>query len=509
MQHSPLAAVTAETDWASAARTDFPVPDMSLLDSTRHAPPPFPVQVLQPAWREWAELTAQGAAAPVDYVAGALLATTASLIGNARWLHVWGSWNVPPILWIALVGPPSTGKTPALTPVLKLVRQIERDLLPEYEGRLREHSADVEAAKIRREHWQAQVAKAVDEGRSPPPQPDDADEPQRPERPRLLVSDFNEASLGRVMATQPKGLLAYRDELSGWCLGMDKNGGGEREFYLEAYNGHPHVVDRVKFDGKPLHIDRLSLSVLGGLQPEKLMLAVMAGADDGLSSRFIYIWPDVVPFRRPQALADDSFAAAAFGRLSGLTLSVDDAGTSCPVYVPLAPEAQDILEQYTARNRQDVVSESGLFAGFVGKMPGVAVRLALTLEYLWWSGSNNPEPQVVTATALKAALGLVSDYIIPMGRRSFMDAALPAEVRHGKALARYILKNGVTKLNGRALYRQGTVAGINNASTFRDAAEYLVDAGWLIKRDDRGNGESGRSKSDYQVNPMVHERGAR
>ena len=44
--------------------------------------------------------------------------------------------------------------------------------------------------------------------------------------PRLCLSDTTPEALGRLMAAHPKGLLFYRDELSGLLGGFDRYGGG-------------------------------------------------------------------------------------------------------------------------------------------------------------------------------------------------------------------------------------------------------------------------------------------
>lgn len=500
--------MTTNDAWTSAATAEYSPPDMSLLEVARHQPPPFPAEVFGPAWEKWLRLTAEGAAAPVDYVGAALLAGAASLIGNARWAHVWATWNEPPILWLTLVGPPSAGKSPALDPVLGLLRQIEKDMQPDWDAKIRQWQGDVEAARVRREEWQRAVAEATKSGTQIPVKPDEADEPIEPARPRLVMGDCNEASLCRVLQVQPKGLLLTRDELSAWLGGMDRNGGGgaERAFYLEAWRGRGHTIDRVKFEGKPITIERLTLSVLGGMQPDKLVSSVLSGADDGLSARFLYVWPAMVPFTRPKSIADNAFASAAFNRLAGLRMTTDDLGALVPVYLPLSDEAATLLEKYAAKNRDVVAGEFGLMAGFVGKMPANAVRLALVHELLWWAGGEDAyEPETVSAAAMEASLGLLEEYFVPMGRRSFMDAGLPEDVRLSKSMARWIIKNSVRSFNKRDVYRTGAIPGLNNAAKADAALACLEGAGW-VSHAQRREGSAGRLQDNYQVNPLVFEK---
>ena len=80
---------------------------------------------------------------------------------------------------------------------------------------------------------------------------------------------------------------------------MDKPGQeGSRAFYLQSYDGNQgYTFDRI---GRgTIHIPRVCLSLLGGIQPGRLQEyvrgAVVGGsADDGLLQRFgLAVWPDI------------------------------------------------------------------------------------------------------------------------------------------------------------------------------------------------------------------------
>jgi hypothetical protein len=95
--------------------------------------------------------------------------------------------------------------------------------------------------------------------------------------------------LGALAAGLPRGLLLYRDELSGWIGDFDRysSGGSDRAFAIELYGGRSHVIDRVKLPD-PIRIPHLSVGVLGGMQPEKLV-AIYKTPDDGFTSRILWI----------------------------------------------------------------------------------------------------------------------------------------------------------------------------------------------------------------------------
>ena len=85
-------------------------PDFSMLDSERGDVPLVPLEVFSPLWRTWIEDTAQGAGAPVDYVALSLLAGVAGIGGCGVRVKATEKWTEPLILWMAAIGKPSTGK---------------------------------------------------------------------------------------------------------------------------------------------------------------------------------------------------------------------------------------------------------------------------------------------------------------------------------------------------------------------------------------------------------------
>ncbi len=90
-------------------------------------------------------------------------------------------------------------------------------------------------------------------------------------------------------------------------------GGSDRPFWIEAYGGRRYTVERMGRD--PVNIDRLSIGVVGGIQPDKLKSLLMKTDDDGLLARFTPVWPEPVPVKRPQSAPDDAFIRNALDRL--------------------------------------------------------------------------------------------------------------------------------------------------------------------------------------------------
>jgi hypothetical protein len=480
---------------------DWPAPDMSVLRESRRDPPPLPLDVFGP-WAEWINASAEGAACPVDYVAASLLAGASALIGNARWCSPWPQWREPPVLWVALIGRPSSGKSPGQSAVTDPLRSLESELGLDFPERQRRWQTEAELAKARRSEWQQQVKDAAKARHPPPELSADAVEPSEPARPRLNVGDVTPEALGKLLAAHPKGLLFSRDELAGWLDGFGRyNNGGDRALWLEAFGGRAYTIDRVKTGGEPIRIAHLSVAILGGIQPDRLASALMAGDDDGLASRFILIWPDPVSPHRPRQVADDAAALAALRRLLQLAMIPNPEGRPEPGLVMLAEDAIATFEEWRRDHAASEGETSGLLASHWGKLPGILLRLALLLEHLWWSiRPAAPAPSSISAAAVAGAATLIEDYLKPMAERSYGDAALPQAERDAAVLAKWIKRERPAILNASKVRRTAKLQGLRQAEAFSAAVKVLVEADWLRPIHEP---TGGRPKSDYSVNPLL------
>ena len=130
-------------------------------------------------------------------------------------------------------------------------------------------------------------------------------------------------SVATLLATAaPKGLLIVRDELAGWIAGMNAYNDAGRAFWVEAYGGRPYRVERQKHP-EPIIIPRLAVAVYGGTQPDRLA-PLMREADDGLLARFLWAWPEPIPFRLGRAAPGAQWAIGALDRLRELDLQPGD-----------------------------------------------------------------------------------------------------------------------------------------------------------------------------------------
>lgn len=481
---------------------DWPEPDLSLLRPERGAPPPFPgADVFGEAWSRWIATAAEAKGAPPDYVAAALIAATGSLIGNARWVAPWEGWAEPPVLWAMLIGTPSAGKSPALDAVVSPLRKVETRVQSAAEAEIAEWQKRAQLAKPIREAWEKAVKAAVAREEEPPEMPEAGDAGPTPHMPRLMVSDATIEALAEILSMQPKGPLLMRDELSGWLGNLSRyaNGGSDGPFWLEAYGGRCYPVER---KGKPpLRVSRLTIGVLGGIQPDRLTGLLVNAADDGMLARHMPVWPDPVPIKRPERRSDDAFVERAFERFRTLDLVVDEHGAR-PWLVPFDEEARALMERFMHWLREAEQAEAGLMVSLIGKGRGFAARLALILAYLDCAASGAEEPRSIDADHFGRACHFVTEYLVPMARRAYAEASVPREERGAQRLARLIMDNDWKAFTSRDVQRAAR-AGIREKSEIEGALDVLVQAAWVRAEAPATTPKGGRPRVTYRVNPRI------
>lgn len=487
----------------AAEAAPWPVPALDLAAADTLPPPALPLHDVFPAgWAAWIEAAAESKGAPADYVAVALLSVVGALIGNARWAHPREEWQEPPAISAALIGNPSAGKSPALDALTAPLAEIEAADNEDWKERKREHLTAKTATAERRATWEKEVKKAVGLGNPPPLMPADAEEPDVPQRRRILSTDPTVEKAARLSAANPRGLVLLRDELAGWIAGMDRysnSAGRDRAFWLQAYGGRPWMPDRVKDGDNEVSVPNLTWSVVGGIQPDRLATLLLAGDDDGLAARFLYTWP--AP-QRPKRSRDGLAVARArewLARLRALPWT-----PPAPLLVPFDRAAQAALQEWREEVAGMEEGAAGLFLSWLGKLPGFAVRLSLIFAHLAWCehGRGAPPGEVREADMLRA-LTFLANYAVPMARRCFGEAALPEAERDARRLARWLLRRQPipATLNVRALRRMQDGPGIPTPDRIKAALDELAALGW-VRQADRG-GTNGRPRNDWTVNPAL------
>jgi hypothetical protein len=482
--------------------TTWPTPDTTIIGAERTPAPRFPIELLGPFWSNWCTEQAKSRSCPVDFVVAGLFASASTLIGNARRAAPHANWLEPTHGWFAVVGDPSSGKTQGLKAALDIVRGFDDEMLAVRAARRLAHQKRVEEASVAKKAWKKAAAEASNAGQPPEPMPDAAVVPPFEDVARFVINDATVEKVARVLAVSAKGTLLERDELAGWLKSFDRyNGGGDRPFWLEAFNGGRYTIDRMG-EPDPIVVERLSVGIVGGFQPDRLA-EVVNGSDDGLACRFLYFWPSTLTdFRINAATIDNNRAVAALARLRSLDLGRDERGRGVPIAVPLSAGAIKTLERFGREMREEAAGASGPLAGVYGKAAGSVLRLATILTYLKWAANPEPaEPREIGEEAIADACALMKTYFLEQAQRVFGEAAIPLVERDARRLASAILEKPFRTFNARKMGRE--LGGrLRFAENMHSATAMLEELGWIR----RSSPHPGTRKIDFDVNPALHRR---
>jgi hypothetical protein len=454
-------------------------------------PSPLPtVPAFNPAWlpasvREWCVDTADGLQVPLDFTAVPAMVALAGAIGRRVGIAMkqHDRWHELPMLWGCVIGRPSSGKSPALTPARRMLERLAGEERKAYEVEKREHDGRLLIAEAGKANAKKAIQAALKKGdTSAAESAADAalfdEEP--PSEPRIVVNDATVEKLGELLNANPRGLVQFRDELAGWLANLDREGReSDRAFWLECWNGTgAFTVDRI---GRgTIRIEACAVSILGGMQPGKLAEyvrgAIRGGfSDDGLIQRFqMAVYPDLPAnwsyCDRRADPASEARAWATFQQLRALDPDTIGAERADGIDVPFLRfdnEAQSLLIEWTTAlmHRLRAGEEPAWMESHLSKYRALAGRLALVL-HLADGGTGN-----IAADTLATALDWC-DYLEGHARRIYAPA-----MDNGLSAAHLILKRRADLGNAFTLrdIQRRCWAGLSDRDTIAEGLELLLE----------------------------------
>ncbi len=345
--------ITETPEWRPTMRDAAAMPpDPSVIQ-----PPTFPVDVFPPPLRDYVIAGSQALGVPADMVAGPLLGFAAGAIGNSRALQVKPGWVVRSIIWLAIIGAPGSGKSPALDYARHPLDVLQQTAFETYRAEVATWEEEAAVARSQR-----------------PPR----ELPEKPVLAHYFTTDATMEALAFLLGASP-GLAMVRDELVGWVRSHDAyRKAGDRQNWLSLWPGSPLKVDRR--GAGTLYVPRPTVSVVGGIQPDLLpALAPEAGQADGFIDRFLMSWPEATPTKWTDASVDPEVTTAAETLFSKLRMSPAPAD---PFITELSADARHAFAGWYDENAELVTQASGLPAGCYAKYPGQCARIALILHCL-------------------------------------------------------------------------------------------------------------------------------
>ena len=220
------------------------------------APTLSPGNIPEPL-QSWLIDAAERIQIPLEFVAIPAIVSLSSLIGRNVGIKPKrkDDWLVVPNLWGAIVGRPGHQKSPAISEALKPLQRLATKAQEDYKLVAAANEASAQMASFHKKALEDRGKAAAKKGDAQTLKEIEAaltqlnleqNEGIETEK-RYAVSDSTTEKLGELLNENPSGLLLHRDELCGWLRSLDKQGReGDREFYLEAWNGTgSYTYDRI------------------------------------------------------------------------------------------------------------------------------------------------------------------------------------------------------------------------------------------------------------------------
>jgi hypothetical protein len=467
---------TAKPFGSAAGGGSVPIEPTDLWPSA--GPPVMPEGLLPKRLEDYARASSITIGADEGGFAIAALAVSAAAIDDVIKLQVmpYSKWYEEARIWAAPVGPPSTKKSPIIRAACEGLNREDRVLARRYAAQKAE--------------WDAL------------PKADKAITPA-PMRERYTVGDTTSESLQEAFRNTERGLLGLYDELSGFFGQLDRYGSSghaasERSFMLQTYNGGPYTVDRISRGS--FYIPNLSLTVLGGIQPDLIRKQSHAATDDGLIQRLTPImlrpgWPPRVDANANRAIADYETLIPQL-----LALEPPEAGS-----LRFDEGAQAIRDDLAIEHDTLVKECEGFNAKLstaLGKQDGLFARLCVIWHCVEHAGQLGGLPEIITEDTAARVAAFMVEFI----RRHLFDfyagvLELPDEHERLLSIAGYILSR---KLSSIANWRlQAAVRSMRKLSSkdITPVLEHLEAFGWLI----RGQSPRGGAPPVWTVNSLVHD----
>ncbi|MGZ8915518.1 MAG: YfjI family protein [Methylobacter sp.] len=489
-----------------------------------HTPP---VQALSAGlipepFRPWLANVSHRMQTPGDFAAISAIVITGSIIGAGCAMRPkkYDDWEVIPNVWGACIGRPSVMlKTPCMKAPMSLLERLQADYGEQFNDAQKDFEFDDELSQSIKKSLKAELDKAtkkpvidkteIDVLRASFKEWDDKPEPTR----RLFKT--NETSIQSMTVLQnqnPRGILVFRDELTGLLVKWDReDGADERAYFLEGWNGNGSYTD-CKIGRGITDAKSICISLLGGIQPDKLkryLYQALQGNNDGLMQRLqLAVWPDEPEHWRlidtSPNKADKQKAYSIMQTLAELDFRQYGAAQGDydeRPYFSFDADGQAVFNQWltelqTVKIQQE---DNPLMVEHFGKFRSLMPSLALIFHCI--DIADGKVSGAVSAPAAKLAVQ-GCDYLESHARRIYAMAESPeheAAVRLADKIKGKALPSPFT---AKTIYDKGWHS-LKDKQEVEAACNILINENWLMMTRKPATGNRGRPPlPEYFINPV-------
>jgi hypothetical protein len=342
----------------------------------------------------------------MDYLCASLLTAFASAMGNQWIAHFTTSWYTAPILYVVLIGPASSGKTPPLRLATEPLRKYDAALDSAYNKEMKLYQQAMELPRENR------VNNGFDEY------------PTKPKHHQLIVINTTIENLFSTLDQNRRGILMNVDELDSLTGNMSRyTNGTDETYWLEIFNGSQIKYSRKSSDDY-INITHPYVSILSSTQPG--MLSYIFGnkrSTNGFASRFLKVYPEIEDMpewileKMPESIMTD------WNDIIDSVLSVKSEITSegdiDSKIMEFSYSALEILIKWkkTVNSPKWKEAESEYVKSICGKLETYLVRLCLVIQVMNYV-CDVMDDNCIDEGSVDAAIKLI-EYFRAMDLRAF------------------------------------------------------------------------------------------
>ena len=307
----------------------------------------FPIDVFPASLKPLVLDVSKSVGIPSSVTSSIALTILSTAIGNSIKISPKPTFEVSPFLWVGVVMPTGSAKTPQLELLTKPVKQRQAAAYKRYKNEVRQYQLTLRAFKKNESN----------------------EIPNEPAFEQYLVQDATVEALSNAFESQSRGLLSIQDELSGWLLGMNqyKSSGNDRQAYLQLFNSNSWAINRksgVKF------IPSTGLGIIGNIQPEIIPLIFENESfADGLVQRILFVYPDTPPMKFcRESVKDLSVWNDLVNWCYQIPITTDEYGFVVPKILKLEGKALDTYETFYNEYGSLATILPSRYRGFISKL---------------------------------------------------------------------------------------------------------------------------------------------
>jgi hypothetical protein len=449
--------------------------------------------MLPPVIADYAFDVAERIGVDPGVVACAMLATSAAAIDDGIQIQpkvLDNSWLESARLNFLIAAPVGAAKTPAIKAATKPLTEIDAGWQKEDAQKIAQWEDDAKVRDAARKHIEKEMrqnGKHTFEAQNPLP--------ERPVKRRLVINDNTTEGVCRILKDNPRGVLLEVDEAMGWISSFDVyrngNAGKDRAFWLQADNGGRYAKDRADEKASFL-VPNLSVSIIGGIQPEKLRSIAKDLHDDGLIRRAFVIIAGAG--KRGVDRAPNRQAETAYAALLKRLVNLRPAVPAKPIELDFDAHGDRNIVEDLAQAFIDLPTTPAAFKQHLAKWPGRFARLLLLFHVI----DGGTERYVSGETAARVKDFMVR-YLLPLQHRFYTEyfrGVRPVEADM-EWIAGYILAHRSDEVTAREIKRGNHEM---TDDSIRDAMNVLTEANWLGQPAE----ERAKRSISWPVNPRVH-----